>query len=345
MKNFIKITKKIKLKNPIFIAAWPGMGNVAIKTADYLVEALSAVEFAELDTADLFYPDQAWISEGVVEVPRFPEAKFYYWKNPTTKISGSLPCRQAGAKDFGGKNQDNDLIIFISEAQPAAERGYLYANKIMELAESFKSQKLFTFAAMPMPIEHNQAPKVWFAATDKSLSLQVRKFNAKIMDTGQISGLNGLFLAVAKERSQAGICLLGEIPLYTIQIDNPKASLAILEVLSKVLGISINLEELKIQARAQVEEIDRLIDYFRGGLEPKEPIGEDEIERIKKSLQAFTKLPNSIKLQIEKLFEATKKDISNAQELKKELDKWSIYKEYEDRFLDLFKEKEKTDNQ
>ncbi len=324
MKNFIKITKKIKLKNPIFIAAWPGMGNVAIKTADYLIEALSAVEFADLDTADLFYPDQAWISEGVVEIPRFPEAKFYYWKN---------------------KTGDNDLIIFISEAQPAAEKGYFYANKIMELAESFKSQKLFTFAAMPMPIDHTQPPSVWFAATDKALSLQVRKFNAKIMDTGQISGLNGLLLAVAKERGQAGICLLGEIPLYTIQIDNPKASLAILEVLSKVLNIPINLEELKNQARAQVEEIDRLIDYFRGGPELKEPIGEDEIERIKKSLQVFTKLPNSVKLQIEKLFDATKKDISKAQELKKELDKWSIYKEYEDRFLDLFKDKEKTENQ
>ncbi|MEW6008642.1 MAG: PAC2 family protein [Candidatus Omnitrophota bacterium] len=338
MKNFIKITKKIKLKNPIFIAAWPGMGNVAIKTADYLIEALSAVEFADLDTGDLFYPDQAWISEGVVEIPRFPEAKFYYWKNPATKSSGS-------AKDFGGKTQDNDLIIFISEAQPVSEKGYFYANKIMELAESFKSQKLFTFAAMPMPVEHNQVPQVWAAATDKALSLQVRKFNAKIMDTGQISGLNGLLLAVAKERGQAGICLLGEIPLYTIQIDNPRASLAILEVLSRVLNISINLEDLKNQARLQAEEIDRLIDYFRGGLEPKEPIGEDEIERIKKSLQAFTKLPNSVKLQIEKLFEATKKDISKAQELKKELDKWSIYKEYEDRFLDLFKDKEKPENQ
>jgi len=37
-----------------------------------------------------------------------------------------------------------------------------------------------------------------------------------------------------------------------------------------------------------------------------------------------------------KLFEEAKKDLTRAHELKIELDKWNVYKEYEDRFLDLF---------
>ena len=36
----IKIIKNPNLKNPIFIAAWPGMGEVAYKTALFLREAL-----------------------------------------------------------------------------------------------------------------------------------------------------------------------------------------------------------------------------------------------------------------------------------------------------------------
>lgn len=39
---------------------------------------------------------------------------------------------------------------------------------------------------------------------------------------------------------------------------------------------------------------------------------------------------------IEKMFNAAEKDKSKAQTLKIELDKWGLYKLYEDRFLDLF---------
>ncbi|MBI4974838.1 MAG: hypothetical protein HZC19_03435 [Candidatus Omnitrophica bacterium] len=41
---------------------------------------------------------------------------------------------------------------------------------------------------------------------------------------------------------------------------------------------------------------------------------------------------------IEKLFLEAKQDKKKASVLKRELDRWDLYKLYEDRFLDLFKE-------
>jgi Zn-dependent M32 family carboxypeptidase len=90
-------------------------------------------------------------------------------------------------------------------------------------------------------------------------------------------------------------------------------------------------------------EINKLLDYLKLGA-PLGPISEEDIERIKKSLTQLTKLPVSIKENIEKLFSQAKTDISKANELKSELDKWNVYKEYEDRFLDLFKKKKDKDN-
>jgi proteasome assembly chaperone (PAC2) family protein len=332
MKNMLKITRKVSLKNPYLIAAWPGMGNVAFKTASYLIETLHAQEFAILQTADLFYPEQAQVNDGILDMPHFPKDKFFYWKQPVIKTHN--------------KQTNNDLIIFLSEAQPSPDKGYLYAHKILEIAESLKVKRVFTFAAMPTPIEHTHVSSVWVSTTDRSLLLDMKHLNLKTMEAGPISGLNGLLLSVAKERGLEGICLLGEIPLYTIQIDNPKANFAILDILARVIGLNLDLGELRLQIQLQEEEINKLIEYFRGGPEHKEAISEDEIDRIKKSLQAFTKLPNSVRETIEKLFESAKKDIAKAQDLKKELDKWSIYKDYEDRFLDLFKkEGQNTDNQ
>jgi len=80
------------------------------------------------------------------------------------------------------------------------------------------------------------------------------------------------------------------------------------------------------------------LDYLKlGNPGQSAPIGEEEVELIKKTLSQLTKLPVSVKERIEKLFEESRRDISKASELKVELDKWNVYKEYEDRFLDLFR--------
>jgi hypothetical protein len=173
----------------------------------------------------------------------------------------------------------------------------------------------------------------------------LKKYNLRLMSEGQISGMNGLFLGAAKKAGLEGFCLLGEIPLYTIQIENPKASAAVLAALSRILRIQIDLSGLVSQAQAMEQEINRLLDYLK--LAPQTqagPIGEEEIERIKKSLTQLTRLPKSAKEKIEKLFQEAKEDISKANLLKYELDQWNAYKEYEDRFLDLFKKSKDKSN-
>ena len=87
------------------------------------------------------------------------------------------------------------------------------------------------------------------------------------------------------------------------------------------------------------------MDYLKPGGSPGQgPIGEDEVETIKKALSQLTKLPISVKERIEKLFIEARTDITKASELKAELDKWNAYKEYEDRFLDLFRKNKEKGN-
>ena len=57
--------------------------------------------------------------------------------------------------------------------------------------------------------------------------------------------------------------------------------------------------------------------------EPQEEVLKDDV-------------PTYIMDRIEKMFKAAGRDHSKAQSLKDELDKWGLYKLYEDRFLDLF---------
>ncbi len=322
------VNKKPRLKKPFLIVAWPGMGDVAFKAAQYLVQELKAQEFARLIPDEFFYLSGSVISDGVLEAPQLPQGKFYYWKNPSAK----------GAS--GGKN---DLVIFLSNAQPDLSKAESYARTIIGLAKDLKVESVVSFASMPQATDHTQEAGVWFASTDQKIKENLKKHNLTPLVDGQISGMNGLFLGIAKKAGLKGFCLLGEIPLYTIQIENPKASQAVLAAFSKIANIPLNLAQLKEQAQVMENEINKLLEYLKlGSPGSPSPIGEEEVELIKKSLSQLTNLPASVKEKIEKLFEESRQDISKAKELKVQLDKWNVYKEYEDKFLDLFrKDKDK----
>jgi uncharacterized protein len=323
MDNLI-ITKKPRLKKPYLIVAWPGMGEVAFKAAEYLIQELKAQEFARIIPDEFFYLTGSVISAGILEIPHPPQGKFYYWKSPSAK---------------GVNSGKNDLVIFLSNAQPDLSKADSYAKAIIGLAKDLGVELIVSFASMPQATEHTQDSGVWFTATDQKIRESLKKHDFASLMEGQISGMNGLFLGIAKKSGLKGFCLLGEIPLYTIQIENPKASAAVLAALGKILNIRINVEPLKNQAQIMENEINKLLEYLKLGSNAgmPAPIGEEEVELIKKSLSQLTNLPVSVKEKIDKLFEASRQDISQAKELKIELDKWNVYKEYEDRFLDLFR--------
>jgi predicted ATP-grasp superfamily ATP-dependent carboligase len=326
----IKILKSPRLRNPLLIVAWPGMGEVAFKAANYLIEALKAQEFASIEPQDFFYLTGSVVEDGVLVLPQLPYGKFYYWKNPVIRGSKKTDCQ--------------DLIIFISSSQPDLVRAEAYCEKIVDFIKTLKVKKIVGFAAMPQPIDHTQEPGTWFAATSARLNHSLKQYHLRLLSAGQISGLNGLFLGIAHKKGIEGLCLLGEIPLYTIQIENPKGAYAVLEAFSRIFRIQLDLSGLLKQAHAMDEEINKLLEYLHLSPQSSGPISEEEIEKIKKSLSQFTKLPASVKEKIEKMFEATRADIGKAAELKAELDKWNAYKDYEDRFLDLFKKAQSQDN-
>lgn len=324
------ISKKPRLKKPYLVVAWPGMGEVAFKAASYLVEELKAVEFASIAPEEFFYLTASVIVKGILDVPALPQGKFYYWKNPSGK--GSVAGRR-------------DLVIFLSNAQPDLSKAESYVKIILGLAKSLGVQTVVSFASMPQTTDHTQEAHVWLACTDEKTKESLKKYNFNELTEGQVSGMNGLFLGMAKKTGLKGFCLLGEIPLYTIQIENPKATAAVLEGLGKILNLQINLKPLQEQAQSMENEINKLLDYLKLGPPGQSaPIGEDEVELIKKTLSQLTKLPVSVKEKIEKLFIESHLDISKANELKAELDKWNVYKEYEDKFLDLFKRNKEKGN-
>ncbi len=237
MKDPIKLFKKSEHRECDLIASWPGIGNVSLIITKYMKEKLNAVEIGTIEPFEFFDPIGVMVKDNIVEAPQFPESKFYYWRNP---------------------DSERDLLFFISDEQPSS-KGYELAHCVLDIGKKIKIRRIYTCAAAIAKIHHTELPKVWGAATNQNLIEELKK-QADIVLRGdiKIAGLNGLFLGVARERGMDGICLLGEVPMYATRIPNPKAALAILDMLLKILKIEIDLSDLSVMAKHADEEMKKM---------------------------------------------------------------------------------------
>lgn len=237
MNDLIKLCARPRLNSPNMLAAWPGIGNVATIVATYLKSKLEFKELGEIEAAHFFDPIGIAVKDNVVEAPQFPQSKFYYWKSKTKGGSG--------------------LILFIGDDQPAA-KGYELAQCVLDVGLSFGVKRIYTCAAALTHIHPTELPRVWGVATNQSLAAELKEYDLVERGNFQIAGLNGLLLGAAKERDIDGLCLLGEVPTYATRVPNPMAALAIIGVLTRILGIKVDTLELAQQADETKETMKQL---------------------------------------------------------------------------------------
>jgi len=268
----VVLYKEPKLERPDLVACWPGIGNIGIIAINTLRGQLDAEEIGEIEPWDFFYPKNVTIREGVLEDLDFPFNKFFY------KIL-----------------QRKDLIFFIGEEQPAdgervyaeGKKAYQMANLVLDVAERFGCRRVYTSGAAVSFTHHQFKPRVWAVTSNHNLTREMKSYKNSILmseiegrsERGNITGLNGLLLGLAKKRGFDAVCLMGEIPDYLsgVPFPYPRASRAILEILSQIIGVEIDYSPID-EMSVQVDEIISGI-YEKLPLEIKDKIEQRKLDR------------------------------------------------------------------
>ena len=118
------------------------------------------------------------------------------------------------------------------------------------------------------------------------------------------------------------------------QLPFPRASLAVLETFTTIAGIEIDFSEL----REQVEAVERTLGEVLARMErasEEQQLPDDETVSFENFKEE--RIGREDERRIKRLFEQAQQDRSKAYELKRELDRLGVFKDCEDRFLDLFK--------
>jgi uncharacterized protein len=304
---------KLQLHHPWLVAAWPGMGHVALNAGVYLLSKLNMNIIAEFEANDLVDVEHVEVKEGIIQTGRRPRNRLFLWTDP---------------------RQKHDLVVFLGEAQPPVGK-YTFCRQLIAHARQLGVERVFTFAAMATQMHPEHRSRVFGAATDQEILEELKRLELVILEDGHIGGLNGVLLGVAAEEGVGGACLLGEMPHIFTQLPFPKASLAILEVFTTITGMDLDLGELAEQARAMEQQLGELLAQVERAYGTQYPAEEEEFAPEPAEQEGLAEADQQ---RIETLFKQAARDRSKAFELKQELDRLGIFKDYEDRFLDLFKQ-------
>lgn len=303
-----------KLHDPWLLAVWPGMGGVAISAGYYLMAKLGMHLLMEFPASEYFDVEQIEVKDGLILSKRLPRSRLFLWNDPI---------------------QNHDIIVFLGEAQPPA-KGSAFCRKLIDQAKSLGVQRVFTFAAMATQMRPKHDCRVFGAAIDRETLDLFKQLDMHVLENGNISGLNGVLLGMAAASGFKGGCLLGEIPHVFSQIPFPKASLAVLEFFTIMAKIELDLGELRSHAKTVERALEEFLIRMERAAQEFEPDAPHPDESVSMPGESGSKTKD--RARIEQLFELARRDRSRAYELKQELDRLGLFNEFEDRFLDLFKE-------
>ena len=232
-----RVIETPKASGPVLVCGLPGSGYVGKLAADHLVSSLKLKKVAEY-TSSSFPPQVSVREDGTVDQPR-----------------GELFFSQLK----GGRS----IFVFTADAQPTTSEGeYALSDAVVKFAVGCGVKKVYTLAAY-ITGSFSNSPKVYGAGTSKEMTDSLKASGVTMMKDGGISGMNGLLIGVAALRGAEGACLLGETSGYVVDAG---ASKAVLELLSKVVGLPVDtskLEEKAAETQKVISQLQAMADQSR----------------------------------------------------------------------------------
>lgn len=231
------------LKSAYLICGFPGSGYVGKLAVDHLIEELHARHLVDIYSSS--FPPQVIIkTDGTAELLK---NSIFWWRG------------ESGA----------ELLLLTGDSQPAnPDSEYALAEEILNVAEKFGTRHVYTLAAYITGVFVEKS-KVFGTATDVDIVKSFAAHEISLMDSGSITGMNGLVIGIAKMRGIKGTCLLGETSGYVV---DAKASKAVLETLVKLVNIKVDMANLEKRAKDTemlIQTIEQQMIASRGGKLPE----------------------------------------------------------------------------
>jgi len=206
---------------PYLVCGFPGSGYVGKLAVDHLIQELHAKHLTDIYSSS--FPPQVLIrTDGTADLMK---NSIFFWESDDGAVS---------------------LLLLTGDSQPAnPDSEYALSEQILDFAGRLGCREVFTLAAYITGVFVDK-PRVFGTATDPQAVAGFAGHGVLAMDSGSITGMNGLVVGIAKLRSMKGTCLLGETSGYVV---DAKASKAVLEALLGMVKVNVDMTNLDKRAK------------------------------------------------------------------------------------------------
>ncbi|MBI2918443.1 MAG: PAC2 family protein [Chloroflexi bacterium] len=232
-----------ELDSPALLAAFAGWGDAAgaaTGALKYLAEHLGATKLAELDPERYYDFSQVRpitrLTEQGERYVTWPENQFFYWK---------------------GTAESRDLLFFTG-VEPNL-RWRAYAGTVLDLAQQHGVSQMVVLGALLDSVPHTREPRISGAANRPELRQRLEGLGAPITRYEGPTGIAGVLLDTCRQQALPYVSLWGHCPHYLQAMANPMVSLALLEMLLKLLPLPLDLAELRRASRVFRDELTKAI--------------------------------------------------------------------------------------
>ncbi|WNY26657.1 proteasome assembly chaperone family protein [Methanolapillus ohkumae] len=227
----------LNLKDPVMIVGLPGVGHVGKFVADHLVEVLESKKIVDIYSAH--FPPQVMVQ-----------------KDSTIKLVGN--------QVYLARTEELDLLILVGDSQSSDSSGhYNLCELYINIASKFGVRRIYTLGGYPTGVVNSDD----FVIGAVNNPLMIETLTQKGIEfrpsepPGGIVGASGLILAFSQFCGIDAVCLMGTTSGY---IADPKSSKILLQKLTGVLGIEVDVSSLDDKIKDMEKIVEKLKDSVTG---------------------------------------------------------------------------------
>jgi len=225
-------------------SGWMDGGDVSTGTVKWLVNALNAVEVAEIDPEGFYI----YNFPGPMEVSTL-------FRPHTTIDEGMIQAYQPPTNTFFCDN--NRQLLLFSGKEPHLN-WELFANCLFSFAVDTGVSNVFFIGSVGGAVPHTREPRVMSTVSDPSVKPMLEPYITKFTDYQGPASFSTHLMAHANEHNLKMGSLVSEIPAY-IQGTNPKSIQAVAKKLTAVLDLQIDLEPLRGVTQAWEKRLNTVL--------------------------------------------------------------------------------------
>ena len=221
----IKLVDKPKLKNPIVIEGFPGIGMIGTIATSYLAEKLQMKLI------------------GYFSSPHFP---------PIAAIHDYVPVSPVRIY----ASEEHDLVVIFSELVIPAPLVVLLSEQIIAFAEKNNAKAIYSFAGIAAPNPDN---KMYAIASTKKLVEETKKQGFELVKEGATQGVSGVLIA---ECAAAKFPAVNYMCQTSTPLD-PRAAAKLLNKIMPILEITVDTKALVSEAEQVESKLKEAMDKMK----------------------------------------------------------------------------------